>query len=44
MPELCRFLGIVVAMYYRDYRLRRFRAGYECYNVTVEIEFGKVME
>src|SRR5258706_9142575 len=42
MPELSRFLGIVIAMYYRDHGPAHFHAIYEDFEVTVEIESGRV--
>ena len=42
MPELCRFLGIVIAMYYRDHGPPHFHAIYGGFEVTVEIESGNV--
>ena len=42
MPELCRFLGIVIAMYYRDHGPPHFHAIYGGFEVTVEIATGIV--
>ncbi len=42
MPELSRFLGIVIAMFYRDYGPTHFHAIYGEYEVTVGIEDGVV--
>ena len=42
MPELCRFLGIVVYMYYRDHAPPHFHAEYGEFEITVEIESGMV--
>lgn len=42
MPELSRFLGIVVAMYYRDHGPAHFHAIYGEFEVTVEVESGKI--
>jgi hypothetical protein len=42
MPELSRFLGIVIAMYYRDHAPPHFHAVYGEFEVTMEIETGKV--
>lgn len=42
MPELSRFLGIVIAMYYNDHGPAHFHAIYGSYEVTVEIESGTV--
>ncbi len=42
MPELSRFLGIVVYMLYDDHRPPHFHADYAEYRITVEIETGVV--
>ncbi len=42
MPELSRFLGIVIAMYYRDHGPPHFHAYYGSSGITVEIESGRV--
>ena len=42
MPEISRFLGIVIAMFYRDHTPAHFHAKYGDYEVTVEIENGVV--
>lgn len=42
MPEISRFLGIVIAMYYRDHAPAHFHALYGEYEVTVEISSGVV--
>ncbi|MBK6974486.1 MAG: DUF4160 domain-containing protein [Sterolibacteriaceae bacterium] len=42
MPELSRFLGIVIAMYYRDHAPPHFHAIYGDFEVTIEIESSKV--
>ena len=43
MPELSRFLGIVIAMYYRDHPPPHFHAIYGDSEVTIEIATGNVM-
>lgn len=40
MPEICRFLGIVIYMYYKDHPPPHFHAEYGEYTVTVEIGTG----
>ena len=40
MPEISRFLGIVVRMYYRDHAPPHFHATYGEYDITVDIETG----
>ena len=42
MPEISRFLGIVIAMYYRDHAPPHFHAVYGEYEVTVAIATGDV--
>ncbi len=42
MPELSRFLGIVIAMFYRDHGPAHFHAIYGEYEITVGIEDGVV--
>lgn len=42
MPEISRFLGIVIAMYYRDHGPPHFHAIYGDFEVTVEIATGIV--
>lgn len=42
MPEISRFLGIVIAMYYNDYDPPHFHARYGEYEVTVGIADGLV--
>ncbi len=42
MPELSRFLGIVISMYYRDHAPPHFHAEYGEFEVTVEIGTGVV--
>lgn len=42
MPELSRFMGIIVAMYYRDHAPPHFHAIYGEYEATVNIVSGTV--
>ncbi len=42
MPEISRFLGIVVAMFYRDHAPPHFHAYYGDYEITVQITSGAV--
>ena len=42
MPEISRFLGIVIAMFYRDHAPAHFHAVYSDYEITVAIETGVV--
>ncbi len=43
MPEISRFLGIVIRMYYRDHAPPHFHAEYGDYEITVEIPSGIVL-
>ena len=40
MPELSRFLGIVIYMYYREHAPPHFHAEYAEFEITVEIATG----
>lgn len=42
MPEISRFLGIVIAMYYRDHPPAHFHAIYGEFEATIEIDSGEV--
>ena len=42
MPELSRFLGIVIYMYYRDHEPAHFHAVYGEFEITVQIRTGVV--
>lgn len=42
MPEISRFLGIVIAMFYSDHAPPHFHARYGEYEVTVRIDDGAV--
>jgi hypothetical protein len=42
VPELSRFLGIVIAMYYRDHAPPHFHAIYGSHEITMEVESGRV--
>jgi hypothetical protein len=42
MPEISRFLGIVIRMYYRDHQPPHFHAEYGEYEVKVYLETGIV--
>ncbi len=42
MPEICRFLGIVVYMLYDDHPPPHFHAEYGEYQISVEIHSGVV--
>lgn len=40
MPEISRFLGIIICMYYDDHNPPHFHARYDDHMITVEIETG----
>ena len=42
MPEISRFLGVVVRMYYHDHSPPHFHAQYGEYRIVVGIESGVV--
>ena len=42
MPEISRFLGIVIRMYLREHYPAHFHAEYGEYEITVDIETGIV--
>jgi hypothetical protein len=42
VPEISRFLGIVIAMYYRDHVPAHFHAIYGEFEITVQIDTGIV--
>jgi len=42
MPEISRFLGIVIKMYYREHGVPHFHAIYGEHRVAVEVESGSV--
>ena len=42
MPEISRFLGIVIGMFYREHGPPHFHAAYGDFEITVEIETGVV--
>lgn len=42
MPEISRFFGIVIGMFYREHGPPHFHAVYGEYEATIEIETGVV--
>ena len=38
MPEICRFLGIVIGMFFNEHGVPHFHAVYGEHEVTVEVE------
>ena len=43
MPEISRFLGIVIAMYYNDHAPPHFHARYGDLEIRVNIENGEII-
>ena len=44
MPEISRFLGIIIAMYYNDHAPPHFHAKYGDFEAAIGIETGEVIE
>ena len=42
MPELARFLGIVIGMFYREHGVAHFHAVYGEQEISVEVESGTI--
>jgi hypothetical protein len=42
MPEISRFLGIIIAIFYRDHTPPHYHAKYGDFEITVSIEGGIV--
>lgn len=42
MPELSRFLGIVIGMFYREHGVPHVHAVYGEYEISVEVETGRI--
>ncbi len=42
MPELSRFLGIVIGMFYREHGVPHFHAVYGEYEISVEVETRRI--
>ena len=42
MPEISRFLGIIIRMHYREHAPPHFHAEYGEYEITIEINTGVV--
>ena len=43
MPEISRFLGIIIAMFHREHRVPHFHVTYGEYDATIEIATGSVL-
>ena len=44
MPEICRFFGIVIAVFYDDHNPPHFHARYGGKKVSIEIHTLKILE
>ena len=44
MPEICRFLGIVIAMYYNEHKPPHFHAKYGEFRAAFSIESLQLIE
>ncbi len=44
MPEISRFLGIVIAMYYNDHAPPHFHAKYGDYEAVIAVATGEVID
>lgn len=44
MPEISRFLGIVIAMYYQDHSPPHFHAKYGDFRASIAIESLEILE
>jgi hypothetical protein len=44
MPELARFFGIIIAMYYNDHSPPYFHAKYGADQAVIRIDTGEVIE
>jgi hypothetical protein len=42
MPEISRFLGIVIGMFYKEHGVPHFHAVYGEHKVSIEVESGRV--
>jgi hypothetical protein len=42
MPELSRFLGILIGMFYREHGVPHFHAVYGEHEISVEVETGRI--
>lgn len=44
MPEICRFLGIIITMYYNDHPPPHFHVRYNQQKAIIEIESLTILE
>lgn len=43
MPEICRFYGIIIKMYYSDHNPPHFHVEYQNYEAIIEIDNGVII-
>jgi len=44
MPEICRFLGIIIAMYYKEHNPPHFHVRYNKYKAVIAIKELSILE
>lgn len=44
MPEISRFLGIIIRMFFNDHAPPHFHAQYQNYKATFSIKTGKILD
>jgi Domain of unknown function (DUF4160) len=44
MPELCRFYGIIIRMFWRDHPPPHFHAIYGSYEAQIDIQTSEIIE
>lgn len=44
MPEICRFLGIVITMYFNEHNPPHFHVKYQKYRAIIDIKTLKIIE
>ena len=44
MPEICRFLGIVISMYFNEHNPPRFHVRYNAYRAVMDIRTFNVLD
>ncbi len=44
MPEISRFLGIIIAMYYNDHSPPHFHAKYGGFEIKVDLQSGEIID
>ncbi len=44
MPEICRFYGIIIAMFYNEHNPPHFHARYGSHKVVIDIQLLRVLE